>query len=112
MFGQNVVNHTIAMRMYHAHYCNRAYRTAISSYIANGEGRSTFQLQDYQFGMYISDAALECCGHEAYQGAVSVAIAIAAQRGKKVLSDTLFFLERFATLEHIASLDTCSQVKR
>lgn len=110
MFGQNEINHKHAMRIYHAMYCNRAYRAAVNAYMTAGAGRKTGRLLDYQYGIFLSDAGLECCGHENYTGAVSVLMAIAANDGKACLSAALLFLEKFATIEHIANLDQCKRV--
>jgi len=112
MFGQNETNHKHAMRIYHAMYCNRAYRTAVNAYMESKVGQGGTRLMDYQFGGYLTDAALECCGHENYTGAVSVLVAIASHSGKACLSASLAHLEKFATLDHIADLDNCMGIKK
>jgi len=104
MFGENAVNHTIAMRHYHALYCNKTYRGAVQAYLeAVGAGEG---LKDYEFGNYLTDAALECCGHEGYRYAVLVVMSIANSRSTAVVTAVLRHLLNFATLEHIVMLES------
>jgi len=103
MFGENAVNHTIATRHYHALYCNKTYQEAVQAYlVAVGAGEG---LKAHEFGNYLTDAALECCGHEGYRYAVLVVMSIANSHSTAVVTAVLRHLQNFATLDHICTLE-------
>lgn len=109
MFGQFDVNHEIALKHYNALFCNQTHRQAIQAYLeALGAGQG---LLDWQYGNYLTDAALECCGHEFYNGSVMTVLALAGERGADVYAAALRHLENFATLDHIATLELVGSVK-
>jgi len=103
------INHEYALRNYNALYCNQTYRGAVQAYLeAVGAGQG---LKDYEFGGYLTDAALECCGHEYYRCAVMVVLSLARSRGRDVVIAVLKHLENFATLDHIATLENMDGAK-
>lgn len=91
-------------KQYNALYCNSAYIEAVNA-LATGEGANKSPLMVHNYGNYLVDAALECCGSQHYRYAVTVAMAIARQRGDAAVLAVAKFLSRFATLAHIEALE-------
>lgn len=90
------------MKMYGLLYCNTTYRDFTTR---AGSVNNKRYIPDWEFGNRLTDAALECCGHPFYAGAVARlnnTLVLAQDEVLKGLA--IAHLLNFATEEHIIAL--------
>lgn len=103
-------NASYPKKMYYAHFCASAFVRAVDAYTDKQPGKgSGAMLTDSQFGQYLTLAAYECCGDTGFPGAVATVLALAADRSPKAHTAALKYLERFATLDHITTLENSAE---